>query len=288
MSHGSRFADDPAMAGQVRAVLLKLARPRRALMPMDRGGREQAEFAVVSDGGAQAKAGFSVGADTVDLLLRNDLIQPDKAGLIISPAGRAWLRRQLAGADPFREQHQARAIRLIDMGGGVRRPAVVDDAESPLAWLRQRKDKSGRPMIDDAQYQAGERLRADFFRAGMTPRITSSWDAGPGNTNRRRGAPGAGVELRDTTIAARQRVNAAMQAVGPDLADVLFDVCCHLKGLEEAEKAKGWPRRSGKVVLQIALTRLARHYGLIGTAGSDVQERRRLVHWGASDYRPRM
>ena len=53
-----------------------------------------------------------------------------------------------------------------------------------------------------------------------------------------------------------------MRAVGPGLADLLFDVCCHLRGLEEAERAAGWPHRSARVVLGIGLDRLAAHYGL--------------------------
>jgi Domain of unknown function (DUF6456) len=55
-----------------------------------------------------------------------------------------------------------------------------------------------------------------------------------------------------------------LAAVGPELCGVLVDVCCELRGLEEAEKTRGWPQRAGKVVLQLALTRLARHYGLDG------------------------
>ena len=65
---------------------------------------------------------------------------------------------------------------------------------------------------------------------------------------------------------AKWRFRAAMAAVGPGLADVLFDVCCHLSGLEEIEQARDWPRRSAKVVLDIALDRLAAHYGLRLTA----------------------
>jgi hypothetical protein len=89
--------------------------------------------------------------------------------------------------------------------------------------------------------------------------------------------------LRDEVIAAKARVERALGAVGPELSGVLIDICCELKGLEAAEKAQGWPARAGKVVLQIALSRLARHYGLI----ADAQQRRRgLRHWGADDYRP--
>jgi hypothetical protein len=53
-----------------------------------------------------------------------------------------------------------------------------------------------------------------------------------------------------------------MKAVGPGLNDLLYDVCCNLIGLEDAESGFGWPQRTGKVVLGIALDRLATHYGM--------------------------
>jgi hypothetical protein len=65
--------------------------------------------------------------------------------------------------------------------------------------------------------------------------------------------------------------------------EILVDICCELKGLEEAEKANGWPARAGKV----AANRpggLAKHYGLIA---SDAAARRKtgLRQWGTEDYR---
>jgi hypothetical protein len=86
-------------------------------------------------------------------------------------------------------------------------------------------------------------------------------------------------------IAAKERVMRALMAVGPEVSGMLVDICCELKGLEEAEKENGWPARAGKIVLQIALTRLARHYGLIRDEAVKLT-RRRLRHWGSEDYRP--
>lgn len=134
--------------------------------------------------------------------------------------------------------------------------------ESPLAWLAQRRDKDGKPMISPLELEAGERLRLDFERGQMGARVTSRWDAAAVPSRQARGAPRTGLEMADTVLAARQRVELALKAVGPELASILLDVCCFLKGLEQAERNGGWPRRAGKVVLQLGLAHLARHYGL--------------------------
>ena len=163
-----------------------------------------------------------------------------------------------ADIDPFRAQHLSLARRLIATPDG-HVDVTVDEAESPLAWLARRRGRDGRPLIQSVQFEAGERLRGDFTRAQMTPRVTSSWDASMAHG--RRGQGGAGT-FTDVMVAAREQLRRALDAVGPEFSGLLLDVCCFLKGLEDIERERRWPPRSGKVVLQLGLDRLARHYGL--------------------------
>jgi hypothetical protein len=162
----------------------------------------------------------------------------------------------------------------------TRRPECI----TPIAWLGRRKDKDGQPLISEEGIVAAERLSADFWFAGMMPRVTTNWSADAIRSGGRRAAPGIGVEMQDHVVAAGERVRRALAAAGPELSGILVDVCCHGKGLELFERDAGWPKRSAKVVLQIALTRLARHYGLGPQHATATLSRVR--HWGAEGYRP--
>ena len=51
-----------------------------------------------------------------------------------------------------------------------------------------------------------------------------------------------------------------MAAAGKGLADILWRVVCACEGLPDAERALGWPSRSGKLVLKLALERVADFY----------------------------
>ena len=160
--------------------------------------------------------------------------------------------------------------------------------ESPIAWLRRRKDRSGEAMISQAQFDAGERLRAEFWFAQMTPRTTTNWSSlSPMQRGRRHGATRtSGANMLDNAAAAAERVRRALAAVGPELSGVLIDVCCHLKGLEEAERAAGWPQRSAKIVLQLALTSLAQALrpGDRAARGREVRCRASLGERGLPPY----
>ena len=161
--------------------------------------------------------------------------------------------------DAFRSQQLALAQRQIATEHG-RSNVTVDEGESPLAWLARRRGRDGRALIEPHQLQAGERLRADFTRANLMPRTTSNW-ASPISSDRRGAGGDRAGTFTETMVAARQRVHQALDAVGPEFAGLLLDVCCFLKGLADIERERTWPARSAKVVLQLALDRLARHYG---------------------------
>lgn len=134
------------------------------------------------------------------------------------------------------------------------RSVTVNLAESPLGWLK------ARGLVSERQFAAGEALRTDWERASIEPRVTMRWDAPPPGRSARAAPDPAAPTLRQ--IAARRRFEAAVAAVGEGLVDILWRVVCAGEGMRDAERALGWPARAGRVVLTIALDRLADHYRL--------------------------
>ncbi len=204
-------------------------------------------FVLVAAESSPAPPDKTVAPELVAACRAQDWLERDGERLRLSHVGRAWLRRCAAEGDAFRAQHQVRGggEREID---GTRRPVLVNEAESPLGWLKSRKDRNGSPLLSEPQYEAGERLRADYWFAQISPRVTANWSALAPSERARRGAPSSAADLRDEVIAAKARVMRALDEVGPEIGGILIDICCELKGLEEAEKANGWPQRAGKVV----------------------------------------
>ena len=227
-------------------------------------------------------------------LARHDLVEFTGEIFVISSPGRAFLRRATAtrqrdksrttkrgrgtarrqgrssrragpdaAPDIYRTQHQLLEKEILPEGArntATGEPVVVNRTETPLGWLRHRKDRSGRPFLSSAQFEAGEALRRDFEIAGMSPRLTT--DLSGRLSGDRSGFVPDRMNATEFQLAAKQRFDRAIADIGPGLSDVLLRVCCFLEGIESAEKALGWPSRSGKLVLGLALDRLARHYGL--------------------------
>ncbi|WP_420584126.1 DUF6456 domain-containing protein [Ruegeria sp.] len=235
---------------------------------------EEMDKAVVvrdsGDGGATRTA--VVECRIAQALALNDWISCDNPGRIsryrISSSGRTALSQLVADAE-----NKARTRSEFGMAeaqtpfqaasgteGGSSRPRRIrySAAESPLVALARRRDRDGKPFLDEALVAAGERLREDFELAQIGPQVAQNWDhfltAGG------RGSFGSEAHGGRGSSGARDRVENALSDLGPGLSDVALRCCCYLEGLELAEKRMGWSARSGKIVLRIALQRLKRHY----------------------------
>ncbi len=184
-----------------------------------------------------------------------DLARRTGDTLAIGRAGEIWLRARTGGDNRLlveRALPQDDAPRSGARAGArapAKRSVTVNLAESPLGWLK------ARGLVDDRQYEAGERLRGDWTVAQMAPRVTMRWETGAATTGDR-------LDPTLAQIAARRRMDDALDAVGAGLKDVLWRVVCAGEGMETAERALGWPARAGRVVLMLALDRLADFYGL--------------------------
>ena len=152
---------------------------------------------------------------------------------------RELVERELTVAGPLRGSGQKRKTRSV----------TVNVAESPLSWLH------ARGHLDDRQFDAGERLRADYERANLGPSVTMRWDP-----VRARTTGDIGLSAQERQVAAKLRFDRALAEAGKGLQDILWRVVCAGEGLPDAEKQLGWPSRSGKLVLKIALDRVADFY----------------------------
>ncbi len=163
-------------------------------------------------------------------------------------------RRDPVAAPPPGRPGVIEGERVVGDAEGRLKARRANLGESPLAWLARRRDTVGRPWLSQAEVAAGERLREDFYRSGMLGRLTMDWSAGP------KGSGGLGLNPMERGVAAKARVRAALDAAGPGLSPILERICMNGSALEAAERALGLPKRSGKTVLRLALSKLVQHY----------------------------
>jgi len=183
-------------------------------------------------------------------------MRPELVGKLIQ---RVFLRRAAQGADAdaaFIAQHQIRKA-----GQHKDAPlAKVNVAQMPLGWLRNRKPDK-RFGISEIEFDAGEKLLKIYDRSGFQAMTCIDLsrpicDGGQGSNGE-----GADAALAHA-IDARRKLQAALDYVGPGLADMLVSICCEARGLEECEKLFALPQRSAKLMLKLGLMRLSVFHGL--------------------------
>ena len=269
----SLHLDEATLSREGRRILRRMAEPGAVLAIAP--DLEKAVVLREFPDGQQARTGV-VDRAVAQAFALKDWIACRKKGRVttyeITSAGRGALKRMIDDSDqarqahqaglaeaamPFANQHRIWGERQIEDGGASRK-IRYNLAESPLAVLGRRRDKDGKPFLENDLIRAAERLREDFELAQMGPRLAQNWErfltAGDRGGFRPDSGHGEGPGR------ARDRVAAALRDLGPGLGDVALRVCCFLEGIETAEKRMGWAARSGKIVLRIALQRLRRHY----------------------------
>ncbi|WP_370687445.1 DUF6456 domain-containing protein [Epibacterium sp. MM17-32] len=130
--------------------------------------------------------------------------------------------------------------------------------ETPLQVLARLTDRDGNPFLTPEMIRAGERLREDFELAQIGQHVAREQAvfADKGSDQERH-------DLHRPAQEAFQRASNALCALGPGLNDIALRCCCHLEGLEAAERELGWSARSGKIVLRIALAQLHEYYSAL-------------------------
>jgi len=129
--------------------------------------------------------GVSVGAGLYSIGCAEELVRHDLARYAAMPSGRASFRISETGRAHLRRRNAASGDESAFLAQncdvveaetdlkGERVRVRKNDAESPLDWLKRRKDRQGEALVDEASHQAGERLRRDLTLAGFVPSVRS-------------------------------------------------------------------------------------------------------------------
>ena len=228
----------------------KLAPPHVYLQPID-----DARFGLFRDGQSSPKPKAQIAVVHVAAWQKADLLTGERR-LRLSVTGRAFLRRYLSAdrEEQFLAQHKL--VGAVD-GEGAAAGAVRQTRTSPLQWLKAREQAKGYGLRS-VDFAAGEALARDYDRAAFHPKQTMNWQGMVFVDACGSGLPDVSAHVLD----ARRKLQAALDFTGPGLAEVAVAVCCSEIGLEACERDLALPKRSGKLMLKMALTRLSIFYGL--------------------------
>lgn len=225
-----------------------------ALLAPERGG---ARFALFPNNDKRRRPLASLSAEEARALEASGVLARAGDGYALTEAGRAHVARAAAApSEAFVAQHRAVVDRAVIEADGRARHVRGHDADTVLRRLAALRDGDGAAWLNGAEIAAAARLRSDWEMGERGLARGSDWSAAPqgsvarGPSNQAERAAGAFCD-------ARRRVSEALQRLAPPLRRVVERVCLHEEGLEAMERGEGWPARSGKLALKLALAQLA-------------------------------
>lgn len=225
-----------------------------ALLTPERGG---ARYALYPNNDRRRRPLARLSADEARALEANGALTRVGKAYALSEAGRARATRDAAiPSEAFAAQHRPVIDRTVVEADGRTRGVRGHDADATLRRLAALRDGNGDAWLDSAEIAAAARLRRDWEMGERGLVRGSDWSAPPNGagaraaSNRAESAAGAYCD-------ARQRVSEALACLALPLRRVVERVCLREEGLEAMERGEGWPARSGKIALKLALAQLA-------------------------------
>jgi len=238
-------------------ILSKLVKHPQALTKDNTGGY------ISSGTGCFA---IRIPATIVKYAITRGLLVISENGLEVTDVAGQWLRRNSSVKDgttnrgeSFAAQHWQLQEREVFSDDGGFTAVRVNVEASPLLKMYKQRDKFGKRFLSDKEFAAGEKLRNDYACSNMGRMSGSNWT---GVARDKSVALSTFADGNINAIDAKRRVMEALAWSGPMLDRVLFSVLLREQGLNSLEMDRHWPSRSAKIVLKIALARLALHYGL--------------------------
>jgi len=151
----------------------------------------------------------------------------------------------------FANQHRKMTEKPFTMETGKLETHSVNARENPLyPWSK---------YLDPVEMAAGDQFRSDYTVSSLHQRTTQSWDL----TAHHGGSSASYENMPLAKLQAKDRVMAALSAVGSGMDQLLMAVCIHEEKMGAVERRFGWVQRSGKSILKLALRQLAEHYGMV-------------------------
>lgn len=156
-----------------------------------------------------------------------------------------------------------------------------DVQHSPIIKLYNRQRNIAHKYLNAIHVEAGQKLFDYFVTANLEPNVTMDWERLK-SVKQSHHTGQSGNDFSEQTYLARQQLYDCLKYTGPEFAAVLVEICLFGNGLEATERTMNWPARSGKLLLTMALDRLAEHLGIF----RQLREPNKYLAWAKQSDQP--